>query len=194
MQAANTRADILRAARKLFAEKGYAGTSVEDIAREAGVAVQTIYSSVGSKRVVLSQLNDLIDEQAGLDELVPLLSTTRDPDEILRLAVAIPRRFAERCGDIQDALESAAAIEPEAIKVFNEGRRRHMEGDMRIARLLEPHLAPGVSVERAAQLMAILTFTSTWKSLREDYGMSFDEVEDWMMTALRKLLFEAADV
>ena len=40
-QARVTRLRILDAARKLFIERGFAGTSIEVIAREAGVAVQT---------------------------------------------------------------------------------------------------------------------------------------------------------
>ena len=48
-QAAETRQEILDTAARLFAERGFAATSIKDIAAEAGVAVQTIYSSVGSK-------------------------------------------------------------------------------------------------------------------------------------------------
>ena len=42
-----TRRESLEAARRLFAERGYVGTSVADIAAEAGVAVQTIYARHG---------------------------------------------------------------------------------------------------------------------------------------------------
>src|SRR5208282_534520 len=56
--AAETRREILRAARRLFAAHGYAGTSLQQIAEESGVAVQTIYSSVGSKAALVLALND----------------------------------------------------------------------------------------------------------------------------------------
>ena len=65
-QAAETRRDILNAARKLFAQKGYAATSVAEIAAAAGASVQTIYDSVGSKAELVSALNDLIDEEGGV--------------------------------------------------------------------------------------------------------------------------------
>lgn len=52
-QADQTRAAILEAATRLFTEHGWAGTSMREIAREAGVAVETVYSSIGSKVAVL---------------------------------------------------------------------------------------------------------------------------------------------
>ena len=67
--AQQTRGDILRAARRLFAERGYAATSINDIAEEAGVAIQTIYARLGSKRGMLLALIDLIDEEAGVEPL-----------------------------------------------------------------------------------------------------------------------------
>ena len=53
-----TKRVILRAARTRFAERGYAGTSVKDIAAEAEVAVQTLYATFGSKSGVLLGLVD----------------------------------------------------------------------------------------------------------------------------------------
>lgn len=52
-QADQTRAEILAAATRLFTDNGWAGTSMREIAREAGVAVETVYSSIGSKVAVL---------------------------------------------------------------------------------------------------------------------------------------------
>jgi AcrR family transcriptional regulator len=62
--AQQTRRDILTTARRLFAERGYGATSINDIAQEADVAIQTIYARRGSKRGMLIALVDLIDEEA----------------------------------------------------------------------------------------------------------------------------------
>src|SRR3954463_5924011 len=56
--AADTRLAVIAAATKLFTERGWA-TSVRDIAREAGVAVETVYSVVGSKRELLKIAMDV---------------------------------------------------------------------------------------------------------------------------------------
>src|SRR5262245_27927254 len=48
-QAAQTRLDILNVARELFPRRGYAGTTINEVAAAAGVAVETIYRAFGSK-------------------------------------------------------------------------------------------------------------------------------------------------
>jgi TetR/AcrR family transcriptional regulator of autoinduction and epiphytic fitness len=111
-QAEETRRAILDSAGRLFVERGYAGTSVEAIAREAGVAVQTVYASVGGKQSVLRAINDRIDEEAGLAPAVEEMAAARDPRQLLRLAVRLTRQFTERKGDFFAALLAAAASRP----------------------------------------------------------------------------------
>src|SRR3954463_10933112 len=78
-QAQQTREEILRAARRLFAERGYARTSVRDIARAAGVSAQTVYDSVGSKSALVVRLNDVIATEAGIRELAIAAAQSTDP-------------------------------------------------------------------------------------------------------------------
>ena len=100
LQAEQTRRDILAAARRRFAEHGYAATTLKDIATDTGVSVQTIYDSVGNKPELVRQLNDLIDAEAQIGEIVaPLLNET-DPLVVARAPARITRRLIERCGDI----------------------------------------------------------------------------------------------
>src|SRR4051794_40733129 len=54
-----SRREILEAAHRLFVQQGYVATSIPAIAAEAGVAVQTIYNTVGSKRDVLGGVIEL---------------------------------------------------------------------------------------------------------------------------------------
>ena len=68
-QAARTRDEILGAARALFAERGYANTSVKEVAARADVSVQTVYDSVGSKAELVRHLNDHIDAEAGIGQI-----------------------------------------------------------------------------------------------------------------------------
>src|SRR5215475_13744181 len=88
-QAAETRQDILDAALRLFAERGYGRTSIADIAAGAGVAVPTLYTSVGAKPVILRQLLERIDERAGIAALAATMRTEEDPARVLSIEVTI---------------------------------------------------------------------------------------------------------
>lgn len=191
LQAELTQRDIVRAARSLFAENGYSRTSMKDIAQEAGVAVQTIYSSLGSKRELLGRMNDLVDEEAGVAELEERMAATRDSRQTLHLCVQITRQVVERCGDIIIAVNSAPPTEPEMAEVLEEGRRRHRERTKGVAEALADAgaLRDGLSTERAAQLLAVLTYNEAYFQLTRDYGMSFDEAQRWVISTLETLFF-----
>jgi len=191
LQAQLTQRDIVQAARRLFARNGYSRTSMKAIAREAGVVVQTIYSSVGSKRELLRRMNDLIDEEGGVAELEERMAAAEEPREVLRLCVQLTRQIAERCGDIIAAVDSAARAEPEMAEISEEGRRRHREATRGVAEALARAgaLPGGMSVERAAQLLAVLTYNEAYFQLTRNHGMSFDAAEEWVLSALQTLLF-----
>ena len=93
VQAEQTRAEILGAARRQFAAKGYAAASVKEIAAEAGVSVQTVYDSVGSKADLVRQLNDLIDTEARIGEIAMTVPTETDPVALVRIQAKITRRI-----------------------------------------------------------------------------------------------------
>src|SRR5687768_10508205 len=65
-----TRRRIAEAAARLFRRDGYAGTSIQAIAAEAGVAVPTVYASLRSKANVLRAVVELTVR--GDDEAEPL--------------------------------------------------------------------------------------------------------------------------
>jgi AcrR family transcriptional regulator len=58
-QAARTRRRVLAAARALFADNGYAGTTVAHIARHAKVSLHTVYAGVGRKPDLLLAVIDM---------------------------------------------------------------------------------------------------------------------------------------
>jgi AcrR family transcriptional regulator len=185
-QAQTTRRDILQAARRLFAGRGYAGTSMGDIAREAGVATQTIYASCGSKRDLVLALVDTIDEEADVASLAGRLAQSDDPEEIITLAVRITRQLNERCGDIIGALLSAASVEPDAAAAADEGKQRHREGTARTAHKLHAlgALRDGLSADEAAALLATLTWQPIYAQLTHEHNWTYGECERWLTTML----------
>jgi AcrR family transcriptional regulator len=193
-QALETRALVLAAARRLFAAQGYAATTIVDIAREAGVVQQTIYDSLGSKRGVLLALQDVIDEEAGVGPLALEIARTRDPRQAIALGVRLTRQLNERCGDLVQAMLSAAAVEPDIAEAFAEGMSRHRAG---VGLLIEGirrgnALAGGFDTESGAALMGVLTRPESYISLHKDYGWTFDECEERLTAALTRLLLKPA--
>lgn len=179
--AERTKRDILDAARRLFAEKGYSATTVPEIAAEADVSIQTIYNSVGSKAALVVELNDLIRERAGMAEVAHRNVTATDPDELLSISAEATRRIIGTSGDIVRAAWAAADVEPELARVRDEGTRRHRAATrVKIARMVElGHLEPDVDVDHLSDTVAALTQPELWFALIDHYGWDLDAVAEW---------------
>ena len=129
----SSQAAIVDAAARLFAERGYQETSVADIAREAGVALQTVYNAVGAKREVLFRV--LEDAAAGPDAPTPVRDfmqerTERetDPRRIVALMVEFFAGALARTAPVRRMIREAAALDPEVARREREGtaqRRRN---------------------------------------------------------------------
>jgi len=184
-----TRDEILRAARRLFAERGYARTSVREIAKAAGVSAQTVYDSVGSKQALVSQLNDLIDSEAGIPVLARAAADSDDPREVAATSARVTRSILENCSDIIHALVTGAAAEPELAAVLAEGQRRHLGGAGGVVGVLRrlDALAPA-DPDEAAETLAAITDIRFALVLQESYGWSLDRLESWMTATSRTLL------
>ena len=182
IQAEQTRGEIIGAARRLFASQGYASTSVKDIAREAGVSVQTLYDSVGSKADLVRRLNDLIDAEARVFEIASTLPAETDPVAVARVPARIVRRIVERCSDILRTGLEAARAEPDLAFVIEEGGRRHRSGSRAVADRLAAlgALDPAQSVDDAATAIAALADFRLALILIDDHGFDFDAVEQWI--------------
>jgi AcrR family transcriptional regulator len=189
-QAQRTRDEILGAARRLFAERGYSRTSMRDIAEAAGVSSQTVYDSIGSKHAIVASLNDLIDDEADIVTIVSTAAGSGDPDQIVAVQAKVVRSIMEHCGDIVRALVAGAAAEPDLELVLAEGRRRHVEGARRIIALLEQLDALGASVtaEAAVDTLSATSDASFALMLHDAYGWSLEAIEAWVTAINRTLL------
>ena len=185
-----TREEILLAARRLFAERGYSRTSVRDIAEAAGVSAQTVYDSIGSKQALVAQLNDLIDAEARVGEIVGTAAGSDDPRQVAAMSAKVTRSIVENSGDILHALVTGAAAEPELQAVLTEGHRRHVEGARSVVKLLRKldALEDHVEARAAAETLAAVTDFQFALLLRDGYGWSLDRIETWMAETSRALL------
>jgi AcrR family transcriptional regulator len=127
-----TRSRVVDAARRLFLARGYAATTVADIATEAGVAVQSVYKAGTSKAALLQLAMDAT--VAGDDEEVPLLDRDPfravidepDPERQVAMIAALIASTQERSAPMQIVFREAAAVdETIAARLDAELERRH---------------------------------------------------------------------
>jgi AcrR family transcriptional regulator len=129
--AEQTRLRLLSVARELFGTRGYAATSVADIARGAGVSVDTLYASVGRKPQLLLAVHDM--ELAGGGP--PVDAEERDYVKRIRAATTGAEKiatYAEALADVLPrtvpllvALREAGVSDPECQGLYESiGERR----------------------------------------------------------------------
>src|ERR671933_281637 len=94
-QADQTRRDIIAAARRLFARDGYQATTMKAIGEAAGVSVQTVYDSVGSKAALLLALNDELERVAGVRDLADAVLASESSVDVAALPAQITRAILD---------------------------------------------------------------------------------------------------
>src|SRR5918995_2032218 len=92
-QARRTRERIIDAARQLWTDRGFGSTTIEAIAADANVAVQTIYGAFGSKGGILTALLGRLEADAGGDTLMVELRTAATVREQLTIVARFNRRL-----------------------------------------------------------------------------------------------------
>jgi AcrR family transcriptional regulator len=192
-QAQQTREQIVEAARRLFASDGFANTTVESIAREAGVSVQTVYASVGSKRGIVLALLDWMEVEGGNEELRRELEASKDPRRQLRAIVRFNRQLFERGQDVLKVVMVARA-DPDVGAFGREGEVRRREGqavwvrEWAEAGVLRPNLDEG----EVADILWALTGPELYWLFVVDCGWPGSRFEKWLFETLETQLYGTA--
>ncbi|GGZ30414.1 TetR/AcrR family transcriptional regulator [Streptomyces poonensis] len=190
-QAQQTRADIARAARRLFVSRGWAATTVRDVAREAGVSVPTVYAAYGNKTGLTRALADAADLSADVAQLVAELEDpAAGPASQLAAMAAFDRRLFQRAGDIITLVREAGRSDPELAAFYRDSRRRADEARVQVFSSWPADvLRHGLEVRSAADVYGALCNIDVYTELTVERGWSPDRVEQWWGRALvRELL------
>ncbi len=86
---------ILESAAEIFAEKGYDGARVDELARAAGVNKATLYYQIGDKEALYHTVLEQVFRRTA-DELETALQGTDEPEEQIRRFITV---FAEATGN-----------------------------------------------------------------------------------------------
>ncbi|GHH46562.1 TetR/AcrR family transcriptional regulator [Lentzea cavernae] len=178
--AADTRRDILRAATDLFSANGYARVTVAEIAKRAGVAPQTVYSSAGSKSEIL---HEVVSESIARSDAASATEAIRRTEDVAAAITVLAR--GTRMGNESEqqvvevlfaaipAHENGAALWEHSTESYRRALRDTAE-HLRDKGLLK------IDVEKAADVLWFCFGFGAWRTLVKECGWSWDEAEAWL--------------
>ena len=194
---AETRRRLIAAARELFAECGYAVSTVTKIAQRAGVSLQTLYLACGSKRELLQVVlaEALADSPAGIEVdyvnnlHIQLSAATDDatpePDRTLRAFAKLFRHIAERAHPWWRVYRDAAGADREIADDWAAltAKRRETTAEL-LAELADDQLPPGLTRETLVDTIFVIASPETCQLLLENRGYTLDRYEQWLSDTL----------
>jgi AcrR family transcriptional regulator len=169
---ARTRQDILEAAARAFATRGFTTATMQDIAREAGYTAASLYSYFSSKEEIIRELfaSITVERKAALEKAMPEGMTFRQKLELMvrrQLEVAMKHIDAIRFFYFSGAI-TAGACHGESTPTTFESTATDF------ARFFEQHAAPGDlgswSAEDAALAFSGMTHLFFLRWLRTGEG------------------------
>ena len=193
-----TRQVIVDAARSVFLDRGYAAATMPAVAHAAGVALDTVYATVGKKPALFRLLIEMA--VSGTDRAVPAeerdfvqaIRAETDATGKLRIYAAALRSIQQRLAPLFRVLQGAAPLDPQLAvlwKNISERRARNMRlfaADLAATGRLRSHL----SVAKAADIIWTMNSPEFYLLLVEQRGWSPQEFEDWLTDAWILLLLE----
>jgi AcrR family transcriptional regulator len=193
-QATETRRRIIEATRQLLGTEGYAGMTIEAVARQAEVSVQTVYAVFGSKTGILTDLLNQATFGADYEDTVRQTLDERDPETRLRGAARIARQIhdAQRSGF--DLLRGAGVVAPELARLEQEResiryeRQEQMIVSLRRAKRLRSEL----STRTARDILWTLTGSDVYRMLVSERGWGSQKYQDWLADTLVHSLLRPA--
>lgn len=193
-QALETRRAIAHTARSLFAERGYAATSIEVLAEEAGVAARTVYSIFGTKKAILGAICEEWLTEAGVMESVA--KGLAMPDLRRRLAVVAnsSRRQWESERGVRAMLDGAAASDADVARMVGSWKDDRARSLRSVVTGLEDGLRPGIDGDRAGAIIRALSSPDIYSELVTAEGWTPGEYEEWLGGLLSDVLLPAPPV
>ena len=187
-QAQVTRGRLLDAARGLFADRGWAGTTLRAVADEAGVAEPTVYAVFGSKAGLAKALLDVVDSEANVPELFRDLRVAASPREQLVAVARFERRLYDGARDIVRMLHDGSRTNDELAAAYADGEARGEEGRRRVFETWAPDvLREGVDIQHALDVSSLVFSFEAWELLTAR-GWTSDRIADWCVDVLTREL------
>lgn len=195
-QARDNRRRVLAAAHRLFAEHGYAGTSLAAVAREAGVSVQTVYGGFSTKVNLLKEVVDV--GLAGDDEPIPMaereqsraIDTEPDAGRTLARYATQVRVVGTRVWPVLLVVYRAAGQDAAVAELARELDRQRLAGMTMLAENLmgKPGMAPGIGVDEVRDVLWTFNSPELFDLLVLRRGWPPERYEAWLARSWSRLL------
>jgi AcrR family transcriptional regulator len=190
-----TQRRVVEAARELFVSRGYVATTVADIAKEAGVALQSVYNAGQSKASLMHLVVDLAVAGDDLDVLLvdrPTFTAIADQptaEQQVEVIAALIAETMQRLAPVWVAYREAAAVDPTGAANLEAAHRRRSEtfADM-IGRVDQERLR--LPPEEAADSAWAVGSIDVYLLLRTIRGWSHERYAAWLTRTLVDLLVE----
>jgi AcrR family transcriptional regulator len=195
-QAAQTRARIVEAAGALFETKGYARTTVRQIADAAGVAVDTVYATFGNKpRVLTALIDERLSAGTGVANVMerPEAQAVRDETDQRRQIALLAQdlaRVVARVGPVFEIMRTAASIEPAMAEVYAEMQGYRLQNMRTAIGWIAARGPLRVSADRAAETLWALAAPDTARLLVAGRGWTTEQYADWLGDLLSRALLD----
>lgn len=192
---------ILDAALSLFVTRGYPATTVEMIAHEAGVAVQTVYFSFRAKANILTQLVDI--NVAGDTQATATLQRAwvtealaePDPARQLEIQVKGTATIHRRVAALLGVLCRASDTDPAVAQLWrtNQEQRRALQRQLVTALRRKGGLPRGMRLSQAVDISYAVLGPELFHLLVTERGWSITEWERWTLGVLSRELLNDRD-
>jgi AcrR family transcriptional regulator len=177
-----TRQAIVAAARKLFAERGYFATKVDDIAAKARVAPATVYAVTGGKYGLLTELIKIWRTDPVVKATATHIDEMTDPVAIIRELAAASRGVREQYEDIIRVMLATAphdeAVAAELKAATSVYRKAFVPIAERLAKL--GALRRGGDVACAVDMFWFYFGYTSYFTLHDDNGWSYERAAHWL--------------
>lgn len=189
-RAQRSRIRIIDAAEKRFLHDGYAATTIGAIAADAGVSVDTVYKAFGGKPGLVSAIRSRGLLGGGSESIgersVALQRSEPDPRAIMRGWAELLIQVAPGTVPIELLLRNASATDPELKPLQRDAELGRLQAMTANARRLHDagHLRPGVTVERATNILWAYSSPELFELLVLRRGMSLADYSDFIADAM----------
>ena len=193
-----TRRAVVDAARRLLEERGYAATTVVDVAHAAGVSPESIFKGFGTKAALVKEVFDVAiagdDEPVAVADRPEARAVQAEPDvrEKLRLYAEQAAVRAQRSAKVQLVIRNGASGDPALDELWQRLQAERLTGMTMFARHLVGTGGLSVGVEEARDVLWTCISIEVYDLLIHQRGWSLESYAEWLARMLVASLVDAS--